>query len=161
MPADPAASGAKADAPGDGQSLANASLSWTCTDPQATGMNANRALVQLTHKGRTIVSETVEIYTVIKDGKQQDDRAIGQEVFNVKPSQLTALDEQELKLTLSLEDFSDERSYTVILQRNPDSDGGGTSAFAGVLLDTFQSSDGDDLLHPRARLLACTVTPAP
>jgi hypothetical protein len=49
-------------------------------------------------------------------------------------------------------------SWTIFLQADPDFDSTAKAAFFGAELSTYQSSDGDDQLHPSSALLDCKVT---
>ena len=143
----------KADGAAPSGGLTSGTYTWMCHNA-GTPDNSNFQ-ISLKHRGKTILDETIATYHVIENGAQRADSDIGHEVFDVKPSAITFLDSQELKFSLGLQDYSDIQHWLVYLQADPAGENG---AYFGVMMSTFQSSDGDDLLHPYSVALACTVT---
>jgi hypothetical protein len=131
--------------------LTKGTLSWKCKDPG----NPNNTL-ELVHAHLAITTETIGGYLVVKDGKQVADQSTASMVFNIDAGPLMFhAGGQQIELTASLQDYSDIMSWRVFLQADatdlPD------TVFSGVMLSIYQSSDGDDLLHPDQALLTCDV----
>lgn len=151
-PADPTVEGGgdgKADGYPSPNSLRSGTQTWSCHE--RAEMPSPDFNVELVHQGTKILSETIGIYHVIEGGAPVED--VGQEVFDVFPSAVSFLDSQELKFRLALQDYSDVMSWTVILQADPDDT---ADSYYGVLMSTYESSDGDGMLHPNSVLLQCT-----
>src|SRR5262245_56806905 len=104
----------KADGAASSGGLKSGTWTWSCHN-RGTPDNSN-FIVELTHRGRTILDETIATYRVIENGAQRADTAIGDSVLDVVPSPVTFVDTQELKLSLSLQDYSDRQSWLVYLQ---------------------------------------------
>jgi hypothetical protein len=130
--------------------LEKGTLSWKCK-----GSAGGYQMLSLVHSGKAVWAETVEAYDVIKDGAQVADQSAASTVFNIKVGAPVFHEGgQQVELTASLQDYSDILSWQFILQANTDFSG---TTYSGVALSTFESSDGDDLLHPSAQLLSCKV----
>jgi hypothetical protein len=127
--------------------LLRGQFQWTCKNPDGN------VAVEFTHQGRKIIREAVDGYLVIDNGAPADQPADSQ-VFNVKTSDLTISMRQIMHFTLSLQDYSEYHSWIVYLQADPAELG---PRYLGASLSTYQSSDGDDQLHPDTEALTCTV----
>lgn len=103
--------------------------------------------LKISYKSNLQIDELkIENYQLIKDGVTLKDSEIGRSVFGVSISPLAASDDGTVQIEASLHDYSAEASWKVVL--NPE------TREAGVVT-TYQSSDGDDLLHTGTQSLKC------
>jgi hypothetical protein len=129
--------------------LTKGTLSWKCKDPG----NANYTL-DLVHAHKAVTTESMGGYDLVTDSKPTD-YSKSPTVFGVNTSELTFhLNGQQIELSASLQDYSDKMSWQVFLQADGEDTG---TSYTAVMLSTYQSSDGDDQLHPDEAILQCDV----
>ena len=143
----------KADGAAASGGLKTGTYTWSCHD--AHDPTNTNFLVSFKHSGHTILDEQIAGYHVVENGVHRAASDVGHDVGDIKIGSLTFLDTQELKFSLSLMDYSDNLQWLVYLQADP---AGQNGSYFGVLLSTFESSDGDGLIHPYSVALACDVT---
>ena len=103
-------------------------------------------VVKLSVANQSLQSLSIQSYELIKNGMKQSDRQIGRSVFGAGVSPLTIREDGSLELSADLHDYSDIRSWTLVISQQ--------TGEASVI-STFKSSDGDDLLHVSSENLLC------
>jgi len=122
---------------------ATANVKVTCTT-KANGKPYAELTLDI-EKG--VVQELlIESYEIIKNGVKQDDRTVAREAFDVVVSKPTVTDNGVVKLTASLQDYSDQLAWDIAVA--PDSK-------EVVVVDYLKTSDGDDMNHVSAQSLKC------
>jgi hypothetical protein len=100
----------------------------------------------LTLRKGAVIDLTVEEYAIIKNGVQQENNDIGSQVFDVKVGKPSVTDNGVIKLSVSLQDYSDMLSWDITVA--PDSK-------EAAVVDGLMTSDGDDKNHVSAISVTC------
>lgn len=136
-----------------GLDITKGKWSWSCSEKKSYKVK-NR--IQFNYEDTKIHDLTVDGYTVIKDAKIQPDDQIGQSVFDVKVGKISKVNDRQIKLDLSLQDYSDEQSFAITLIGDNEF-GEEKYLFKAVMISTLFTSDGDSQLHTTPEIFDCTA----
>jgi hypothetical protein len=103
--------------------------------------------LKISYKSNMQIDELkIQNYQLVKDGVTLPDSEIGRSVFGVNVSPLTASEDGTLQIEMSLHDYSAISSWKAVLS---------PATLEAAVVTTYQSSDGDDLLHVGTQSLKC------
>jgi hypothetical protein len=126
-------------------SVISQAVSFDCQVLDANGKTNDYLKLAYDLSGQ-IQNLSVNGYSIVENGKQKEDRDIGQDVFDVEIGGLKALSSNGKILNVSLHDYSDMVTYAITL-----SEESGEAA----IVSTYVSSDGDGRLHVTGIPLTC------